>query len=224
MDEEKTHTIRLVEDPWATVRHIIEAAALVAAGAWAFYTFIYQEKIKPANEPATLVVSITAQRVGQDRTRDILDIAVHWHNAGKTELEVAANGYNVWGYRYARTPSRAYKNLGNEYTLTNDDRLVSQELIASFAQIRNTAIGGMHDVHTTIAPDSIITVDYIIVIPRGKYDVIEAQVLAAPVRAPVRQRPAIQIARKRDGSIFLTSTTPGVYEDDNRVELSLLPD
>jgi hypothetical protein len=49
--EQKPREIRLVEDPWATLRHVVEVLALVAAGAWAFYTFIYQEKIKPANEP-----------------------------------------------------------------------------------------------------------------------------------------------------------------------------
>jgi hypothetical protein len=224
VDEEKTHTIRLVEDPWATVRHIIEAAALIAAGVWAFYTFIYQEKIKPAGEPATLVVTITVQRVGQDRTRDIPDVAVHWHNAGKTELEVAANGFNVWGQRYAPTARRTYQNYGNEYTMSNDAPLVSQELIRAFAQLRNTAVGGMPGVHTTIEPDSTITVGTTIVIPRGKYDVIRAQVLAVPVKAPVRPRPRIRIVRNPDGSVFLKPLTPGVYEDDNNVDFGLLPD
>jgi hypothetical protein len=224
MDEPKTHTVRLVEDPWATVRHIIEALALVAAGAWAFYTFIYQEKIKPAHEPATLVVTITVQRVGQDRTRDVLDVSVNWHNTGKTGIEVAADGFNVWGDRYAQAVSRTYQSVGNKYILANDDRLVSHELIRAFGELRDTAIGGMHGVHTTIEPDNIITVQYTVVIPRGKYDVIEAQVLAMPVKTPVSPRVSVQIEREPDGSVFLKSLTPGVFTNDNHTDYGLLPD
>lgn len=224
MEEEKTHTIRLVEDPWATVRHIIEAAALIAAGVWAFYTFIYQEKIKPAGDPAVMVETISVQRIGQDRTRDILEVSVNWHNTGKTEIEVAADGFNMWGDRYAHAVSHTYQSAGNKYILANDDPLVSHQLIRAYGELRDTAIGGLHGVHTTIAPDNIITVQYTVVIPRGKYDVIQAQVLIVPVKTPVRPRPSVQIVRGPDGSIVLRSPTPGVYQNDNRFYFGLLPD
>ena len=42
-------SIRLVEDRWATIRHVVEAVAIVGAALWAFYVFVYQERIKPAS-------------------------------------------------------------------------------------------------------------------------------------------------------------------------------
>ncbi len=51
MASDDAHKIRIIEDPWATFRHVIEAVAIVAAGLWAFYIFVYQEKIKPSGEP-----------------------------------------------------------------------------------------------------------------------------------------------------------------------------
>jgi hypothetical protein len=223
VEEEKTHTVRLVEDPWATVRHIIEAAALIAAGAWAFYTFIYQEKIKPAEDPASLEANVSLDRVGHDATRDVLEVSVHWHNNGKTEIEVAADGYNVYGDRYARSESQTVRDSANRYAFHHDDQLVSHQLIDSFAELRATAIGGSTS-HTTIEPDGTVTIPYTIVIPRGKYDVIYAQVIAVPVKTPVHPRVRVEIIRHADGSIYLHPITPGTYEDDNSIEFGLLPD
>ena len=126
MSEQRPRAIRLVEDPWATLRHVVEVLALVAAGAWAFYTFIYQERIKPASEPAILDDTVTVTRVGQDRTRDILDVSIHLHNGGKTEIEVAADGYNVYGDRYARSESHTVHNGTNVYAFNNNESLVSE--------------------------------------------------------------------------------------------------
>lgn len=224
MSEQKPRAIRLVEDPWATLRHVVEVLALVAAGAWAFYTFIYQEKIKPASEPATLDDTVTVTRVGHDRTRDILEVSVHLHNDGKTEIEIAADGYNVYGYRYALSQSQTVRNGSNEYAFNNNEPRISKELISSFAELRDAAAGGKHGVHTTIEPDGVVTLPYIIVIPRGKYDVIHAQVIAVPAKTPVRPRVGVQILRNPDGSIMLKPMTAGVYEDDNSIDFGLLPD
>ncbi len=223
MSEQRPRAIRLVEDPWATLRHVVEVLALVAAGAWAFYTFIYQERIKPASEPAILDDTVTVTRVGQDRTRDILDVSIHLHNGGKTEIEVAADGYNVYGDRYARSESHTVHNGTNVYAFNNNESLVSEQLISSFAQLRNAAVGGISS-HTTIEPDGTVTIPFTIVIPRGKYDVIRAQVLAVPVKTPVHPRVSVQIIRKPDGSVFLQPLTASIYEDDNSIDFGLLPD
>ncbi len=224
MSEQKPRAIRLVEDPWATLRHAVEVFALVAAGAWAFYTFIYQEKIKPASEPATLDDTVTVARVGHDRTRDILEVSIHLRNGGKTEIEIAADGYNVYGERYARSASQSIRSRTNEYAFNNNLPRVSRQLISSHAELRDAAVGGKRGVHSTIEPGGTVTIPYTIVIPRGMYDVIQAQVIAIPAKTPVRPRVSVLVIRHSDGSIMLTSLTPGIYEDDNSVDFGLLPD
>jgi hypothetical protein len=224
MSEHKPRAIRLVEDPWATVRHIVEAVALVAAGAWAFYTFIYQEKIKPAGEPAVLDDSITVQRMGQDRTRDVLEISMHLHDEGKTQIEIAADGFNVWGDRYASNVTQTSLDLPNDKAYHNGDALVSERLISSFVELRDPAVGGKVGVHSTLDPGETVTIPAIIVVPRGAYDVIRAQVIAVSVKTPVRTRVSVHVERKPDGSFVLHPRAPGVFEDDNSIYFGLLPD
>ncbi|HEX8805486.1 MAG TPA: hypothetical protein VF741_01005 [Candidatus Aquilonibacter sp.] len=227
MAEQKPRAIRLVEDRWATVRHVVEVLALVAAGVWAFYVVIYQERIKPAGEPAALNDTITIERIGQDRTRDVLDVAMHLHNYGKTEIEVAADGYNLWGDRYATTVTQSSTGSAGELagrSVGNDYALVSRRLIHAFLELRQDAVGGYSHKNTTIEPDGVITISQVVVIPRGRYDVLHAQIFAVPVKTPVRHRVAVQVIHQSDGSFFLHATTPGVYEDDNGVDFGLLPD
>jgi|SRR5579863_8581314 len=224
MAEHKPHTIHLVEDPWAMLRHVVEVLALVAAGAWAFYTFIYQERIKPASEPAALDDTITVQRVGGDRLRDILVVSVRLHNDGKTEIEIAADGFNVWGDRYAKVVKRSVLNASTIQTVSNDYPRISHELIRSYVELREAAANGNRHRGTTLEPDGVVTIPYTIVIPRGVYDVIEAQVTAIPVKTPVRQLANVQVIRNSDGSVTLRSLTPGTEEDDNSIDFGLLPD
>jgi hypothetical protein len=224
MAEHKPRAIRLVEDPWATVRHVVEVVAVIAAGVWAFYTFIYQEKIKPASEPASLDDTITVQRVGHDRTRDIIEVAIHLHNGGKTEIAIAADGYNVWGDRYATAVTHTTLDASHVQWVNNDYPRISRRLIQSFVELRDAAAGGQPGKYTTLEPDGVVTIPSIIVIPRGVYDVIHAQVTAVPAKTPIRQRISVQVIHNTDGSIFLRSLTPGTFEDDNSIDFGLLPE
>ncbi|MBV9439216.1 MAG: hypothetical protein JOZ24_04410, partial [Candidatus Eremiobacteraeota bacterium] len=106
MNGDEPKTIRLVEDRWTVLRHVIEAAAIVTAGLWAFYTFVYQEKLRPAAEPAALTPTISIQRLGRDRKREILDVTIRLANTGRTDLDIAADAWNIWGYRYASSVSK----------------------------------------------------------------------------------------------------------------------
>ncbi|MGB6985922.1 MAG: hypothetical protein WBD74_08145 [Candidatus Aquilonibacter sp.] len=162
--------------------------------------------------------------LGQDRTRDILEVSIHLHNAGKTEIEVAANGYNVWGDRYALSQSQTTRSGPHDYAFNNNEPRISRQLISSYAELRDAAVGGKPGRHSTIEPDGVVTLPYIIVIPRGKYDVIYAQAIAVPAKTPVRPRVDVQIVRQSDGSVMLHPVTPGIYEDDNSIDFGLLPD
>lgn len=224
MAEQKPRAIRLVEDPWATLRHVVEVVALLAAGVWAFYTFIYQEKIKPASEPAALDDTITVQRVGHDSKRDILEVALRFHNAGKTRIELAVDGFNVWGDRYATSVMHTTSNVAGEQEVGNDYPLISHRLIRSFVELRAAAIGGPPYKHTTLEPDGVVTIPFTIVIPRGAYDAINAQVTAIPVKTPVHPLVNVQIVHNSDGSVSLRSLTPGTAGDDNSVDFGLLPE
>lgn len=49
----------------ATIRDIVEIVAIVAAGVWALYVFVYEQRIKPASEPPAILLTGSMQKVGQ---------------------------------------------------------------------------------------------------------------------------------------------------------------
>jgi hypothetical protein len=217
--------IRLVEDRWATVRHVVEAVAIVAAGLWAFYTFIYQERIKPAAEPAALFPSIIVQRVGHDATREVLRVTLEWHNTGQTEIDLAAAGWNVYGVRYGTRPvHRSIDRNGNVHHETNAMPVVSITLLRSFAELRDAAVGGIPNDHIVVEPGATTTYDDPggdLVIPRGRYDVINAEIMGVPVKTPVRSKVPVGMTRLADGGIKFTSQVTAVA--NTRSSTSLIP-
>ncbi|MGD1067438.1 MAG: hypothetical protein ABR975_11530 [Vulcanimicrobiaceae bacterium] len=222
--ERPPRAIRIVEDPWTTFRHVVEAVAIVAAGLWAFYTFVYQERIKPASEPAALEPVILVQRVGHDAKREVLRVTLSWHNAGQTEIDLAADGWNLYGVRYGPRPTK--RNNDNPRTVDEAYALpvVSRTLVRAFGELRDAAVGGRKGDHIVIEPGATTTFDDFrgdVVVPRGRYDVIDAQIIALPVKTPVDHKVAITMTRKADGGVWFRSDV--AVASDTEFSTSLIP-
>ncbi len=209
--------VRIAEDPWATLRHIVEAVAIVSAGVWAFYTFIYQEKIKPAEEPAALNVSISVQGFGHDRLRDFFGLKLVFHNTGKTEIDIAADAYNVWGERYGTRATIRRQDTGNVRRYASNLPIVSRRLIAAFVELRDAAVGGRRGTHIEMEPDTTETVSGVFAVPRGTYDLIHAQAIAVPVKLGMKRKIHVSIVSNAIGGYGLVPETD-FEEDDNTTD------
>jgi len=223
MDAEPARKIQIVEDQWAAFRHLIEAVAIIAAGLWAFYTFIYQERIKPASEPAALSETITVQRLGRDAKRDILGLTLTYHNAGKTEIDIAADAYDVVGVRYGDRAKAFVKRNSSSEEFGTAVPVVSTRLIAAFAELRDAAIGGYRGHHIVLEPGDSSTDDEVVTVPRGAYDLIRAQLIAIPVKTSLGHRVHASIEHTRDGGVFLDSPDSDAVEDDTQTSFALIP-
>lgn len=223
VDAEPPRKIQIVEDQWASFRHIIEAVAIIAAGLWAFYTFIYQERIKPAAEPAALSETISIHRLGRDAKRDILGITLTYHNAGKTEIDIAADAYNIVGVRYGSASKRFAARKSNREDAGDDVPTTSIHLIRAFAELRDAAVGGQPGFHIILQPGDTQTDDELVTVPRGAYDLINAQIIAVPVKTSLGHRVPITIKHNRIGGVLLASDDPGVDEDDTETSFALVP-
>jgi len=213
--------IQLVEDRWANLRHIVEAVAIVAAGLWAFYIFVYQEDIKPANDPAAVVVSISIHRLGRDAIHDILVVNTDYHNVGKTEIDIAADGFDLWGIRYD-SRSRLRGSLGpTKADIFNDIPERSRTLVRASMELRAAAVGGDANRHVIMEPGSTETLTETVVVPRGAYDALEAFVIASPIKTSEKNKVNVAIVHL-GGGLWLRGV--GHWnEDDNRTEFALIP-
>ncbi|MDE2483333.1 MAG: hypothetical protein KGN02_14240, partial [bacterium] len=147
------YVVRIVEDQWTTWRHVIEAIAIVAAGLWAFYTFVYQENIKPASEPAALTPKIIVSRLGRDATRDLLNVTLQFRNSGKTEIDIAADAIDVYGVRYGTKPVAKTQSLGKKFvSFSRQLPVISRTVVLRQYELRALAKGGMAGYHIVLEP------------------------------------------------------------------------
>ncbi|MFC0387344.1 hypothetical protein [Muricoccus vinaceus] len=81
------------------VNSIVQTLAIVGAGAWAVYTFIYEARIAPGLAPPTVSVSTALERVGRRGDLVAIRSTVTRRNVGQTEVRVLGLTYNVVGVR-----------------------------------------------------------------------------------------------------------------------------
>lgn len=79
------------------INNIVQTVAILAAGGWAVYTFIYQAEIAPAREPASLSVTSTVTDVGHKGNQVAIRSTVTRTNVGHTAVRLLALTYNVVG-------------------------------------------------------------------------------------------------------------------------------
>jgi hypothetical protein len=223
MSTREPRTIRIAEDRWATVRHVVEAVAIVAAGVWAFYTFIYQERIKPAGEAAALVPTVSIERLGRDAQRDVLRINVRLHNTGHSVIDIAADAWNVWGQRYGTTSIAGGRESPQRRTYGYLVPRTSSRLIATFGELRDAARDGVAGNHIIIEPGADNVISDVIVVPRGAYDVLRAQAVAITVKVSLGRKIPVKMLRLRDGSTWFDSPDAESWEDDSEVQYALIP-
>jgi hypothetical protein len=219
---EEPYRVNLTEDPWTTLRHVVEAIAIIAAGIWAFYTFIYQEKIKPASEPAAVAVSVGVRGLGHDRYRDYFALTRRFENTGKTEVDLAADGFNIWGERYARRQVGMMSIKPNIRRFDATIPILSRHVIAAFAELRDASVGGRKGYHIIVEPGASDSLESVYAVERGRYDLIEAQVMVVPIKTSDTKEIAVRIQRESDGSYSLYPPKE-YYEDDNAIDYVITP-
>jgi hypothetical protein len=83
----------------AIIRDIVEVVAILAAGVWAIYTFVYVERIKPARDLPLLVMTGSLHKLGE--RKDFIQFSYDGviRNEGHTRVYLIADGYSVTGFR-----------------------------------------------------------------------------------------------------------------------------
>lgn len=90
-----------------TLNSAVQTLAIVGAGAWAVYTFIYEAKIAPGLAPPSVSVTSALEKVGQRGDLVAIRSAVTRTNVGQTGVRVLALTYNVVGIKMRFVEARA---------------------------------------------------------------------------------------------------------------------
>ena len=82
-----------------TVSSAVQTLAIVLAGIWGVYTFVYEAKIAPGLAPPSVSVTSALERVGQRDGMVAIRSTVTRTNVGQAEVRVLGLTYNVVGVR-----------------------------------------------------------------------------------------------------------------------------
>jgi hypothetical protein len=92
-----------------TLNSAVQTLAIMLAGAWGVYTFIYEAKIAPGLAPPSVSVTSTLERVGQRGDLVAIRSTVTRTTVGQAEVRVLGLTYNVVGVRvdFGEVPAAA---------------------------------------------------------------------------------------------------------------------
>lgn len=148
--------------------------------------------------------------------------SLSYHNTGKTEIDIAADAVNVWGVRYGlRDKLHVFSGAGvHVYSVTMPE--VSRRLIASVVELREAARGGRAGFNNVIEPGATTTLSDVIVLRRAQYDLIDAQLVAVPVKLH-RAKVRVDLISDKGGGTSLRPDPTRAFEDDNTTDFALIP-
>lgn len=106
--EYRVHTKPSPVEHW---RHLVEIVALVTAAVWAFYVFVYQERIKPAGELPRFLVSATATHEPLQGGKELVTVNVSLKNVGTNDVAMAALIVNAYGVNYKSNATGAAQEI-----------------------------------------------------------------------------------------------------------------
>lgn len=190
----------------ATIRDVVEILAIVAAGIWALYVFVYEQRIKPASEPPAILLTGSMQKVGQHNGLVQISYSAMVRNIGHADVYLIGEGFVAVGVTYSvkGAPSREHPLPGlSRYQ--RDARVTSQSVVyrvAELTRFANTAYNSGFDV----APGVEVPFHGIILVKSGQVDSIVLYGSLAYTKIPLEGGYPTKVATTSNEAIYFAST------------------
>lgn len=199
------------------IRIVVEIVAIVAAGLWALYTFVYVQRIKPLSEEPSFSVATT---VDQSATvNGVVFVTIHKRlvNTGDVPIDVAAESLSVYGEQIVRQPNRIKRiETSTRAELSADVPRKPVALLFSMAKLRSGAVGGNQKTALFLPPHSAAELDFLVAVPARLYPVIRVVRKDYIEKAPIVPKIPVRIVRSRLGAYDLQPTgIEGEYDSED---------
>lgn len=170
-DHGRKDTIRVVRD-------VVEIVAILAAGIWAFYIFIYENRIKPSFSPPNVVLTASLEKSSVHNGTIGVRLKTDLRNAGA--VPVYLTGWAVTVVGLSATMTAKPQSTVFEYSGTRENRntyfaLSKPTMVYSTGEI--TALGSASSgstVNLQVGQDS--ARDDTFFVPAGRFDLLRVYV------------------------------------------------
>lgn len=182
-------------------RHLIEIAALTIAAIWGFYVFVYQERIKPANEPAALQTIVSVDHTPLQSNKEFIKVGVLMKNIGRTPLELGGLIVNVYGVKYTPlTGEHVEKPLNGIVEISHAFVPGNPSLQYTFAD-RWKAFGSPRK--AALLPGTDFPETLVFAIPPRAFDVVKIDYMVCWSRPRAKPWP-VAVSRQPDGAFWFS--------------------
>jgi hypothetical protein len=163
-------------------RQIVEIAALVVAAIWAFYQFVYKERIKPASEAPNLQVLRSATHSDLPRGKELVTVMIALKNVGESPVEMGGLIVNAYGVRYSDRNGTTEPAEHTEGLRTADHGLIGSKpvLLYTYSALW-TPLGSKRPF--VVLPQDTFTIPMSFVIHSGIYDTLRLTLARCDQRA-----------------------------------------
>jgi hypothetical protein len=151
------------------IRDVAEVVAIVLAGAWAIYTFAWQNLLVPAIRPPSLDATVQMRHVGNEGSLAVIRLDETLHNTGINTVYFLGYSITVLGTRVrpSATPQAAQTDDGGNtletyYTFSKPTVVYRDAFIT---QLANPAIG--RDLF--LYPGQVATISREFYVPRAQF-------------------------------------------------------
>ncbi|HEX8806759.1 MAG TPA: hypothetical protein VF741_07405 [Candidatus Aquilonibacter sp.] len=200
--------LTLEQSPLERARLWAEILALLAAGAWGIYTFVYQTHIAPLLEPPHLIIGTEAARLGATAGNYLERARVSLTNDGHTSVDVAGYAMTVRGIAAPRPASFLRKSEHGTFVSASYADVPNQGLpvLASRGVLFAASTFAQEDKHIILRPGDVVQLDTLVVVPRDRFFAIAVQTQVVYVRFPYNERVPVQLVLRQNKAIGLTSS------------------
>ncbi|MGA7357169.1 MAG: hypothetical protein WBW76_17235 [Candidatus Cybelea sp.] len=219
--ERGARTLRVHSVPTTAeqLRMVVEIVAIVAAGLWALYTFVYMQRIVPLSEPASFSVPTVVEQGSTVNGVAFLTIHKRLENTGDVPIDIAAEALSVYGERLVHGSARysGFETPTNA-RLSGDVPRRQVALLFSFAKLRNGAIHGNQLTYFFTLPHTSVDETFLVAVPVKSYPVILVKRRDFVRKAPIVPKIDVKIVKDRFGAYDVQSGTPGAPPPDGEYD------
>jgi hypothetical protein len=177
-------------------RDIIEIGAIVTAGIWALYVFVYENRIKPAHEPVNLEFKATMSQLSQRDGLIAIRLDTVSRNLGTTRVQFLGFGYYVEGVCVIPSSAPTYPaNLPTRSVMFGAYRYSAPIVVWRTAYV--THVGNLKEsADLFLDPGNEDERDFLFYVKAGRFDQLVASVDAVYTKSTALSIPtAMSISR-----------------------------
>ena len=201
-------------DTIAIVRDCVEIIAIIAAGIWAFYIFIYESRIVPGQSQPALTFSATLEKTSEHNGLIAVHFESHIRNLGAMRVHFLGIDTSVVGQRVEPAATPQSRTLTNVEVLKQTFYRESQPATPVYdfgfiTDLGNPTSG--KDLFVDPGGDLELQ-DATIYVPSGKFDELKVWDVAGYLRDPVKVPTHFTVGHNGLPDLKFDSDSNDVYE------------